>query len=101
MAPSLDTRRLFGRRRRLELGMDAQRVALDVPVNHDAPPAVANMPLGGEVLVPRVEVLGIGGAGGRAAAPDRRVTGTQRAVGDDGGCATPCLHADVAPTDVG
>src|SRR5260370_15502874 len=39
-------------------------------VDRDAPPAVANMPLRGEVLVPCAEVLGIGGAGGRAAAPD-------------------------------
>ena len=64
--------------------MDAQRVALDVPVDHDATPAVADVPLRGEVLVPGAEVLGIGGAGRGPAAPDRRVAGAQRAIGNDG-----------------
>lgn len=45
--------------RRLELGMDAQGLPLDVPVNHDAAPTVADMPLGHEVLVPGAEVFGV------------------------------------------
>ena len=60
--------------------MDAQRFPLDIPVDHDAPAAVAHLPLGRKVLVPSAEVLGIGRAGGCAFAPDSRVAGIQRAL---------------------
>ena len=66
---------------RLELGVNAQRFPLDMPVDHDAAAAVADVPLRRQVLVPGAEVLGIGRAGRRPVAPDRRVAGVQRAVG--------------------
>ena len=49
--------------------MDAHRMAFDVPVDHDAPAAISDVPLGHEVLVQGAEVLGIRGAGGRARPP--------------------------------
>ena len=38
-----------------------QRICPNVPVDHDAPAAVADVPLGHKVLIPRTEFLGIGG----------------------------------------
>jgi hypothetical protein len=66
----LEHRGHFGGGARLELGVDAARLALDVPVDHHAPAAVADVPLGHAVLVPGAELLRVGGAGGRALAPD-------------------------------
>ena len=66
MDHALDHRSHFRRGRRLELRMDAQRVSLDVPVDHDAATAVAHVPLRGEILIPGAEVLGVGGASGGA-----------------------------------
>lgn len=56
--------------------MDAQRFALDVPVNHDAATAVADMPLCRQVLIPGTEVLGIGRARICAGSPDCGIRGT-------------------------
>ena len=98
---ALDHRRDLGRGRRFELGVDAQRFPLDVPVDHDAAAAVADMPLRRQVLVPGAEVLGIGRAGGCSVAPDRRVAGVQRAVGHDGDRPPQRLDAEIAPPHVG
>ena len=81
--------------------MDAQRFPLDMPVNHDAPTAVADVPLGREILVPRAEVLGVGRAGGGTVAPDRRVAGMQRAVGDDSDGPAQRVDTDVPPSHIG
>jgi hypothetical protein len=39
------------------LRMNAQRVSLDMPIDHDAAPAIAHMPLRRQVLVPGAEML--------------------------------------------
>ena len=64
--------------------MDAQRLSFDVPVNHDAAAAVADVPLGREILVPSPEMLRIRRAGRCSVAPDGGIAGVQRAIGDDG-----------------
>ncbi len=81
--------------------VDAQRFSLDVPVDHDAAAAVADVPLRREVLVPGSEVLGVGRAGRRPIAPDGRVAGVQRAVGHDGDRPPQRVDAEVAPPHVG
>ena len=60
----------LGRRAAPQPRVDAHRAALDVPVDHDAAPAVAGVPLGHQVLVEGAEVLAVRRAGGRALAPD-------------------------------
>jgi hypothetical protein len=52
MNDALDHRSHLGRGRRFQLGMDTQRIPFDVPVNHDAPSAISNMPLRRQVLIP-------------------------------------------------
>ena len=59
----------LGGRWRLELRVDAQRVSLNVPVDHDSPAAVARVPLSGEILVPSPEMLRVRGAGSGAGSP--------------------------------
>src|SRR3954468_7672221 len=95
---SLDHRRYLGGGGRLELRVDAQRFPLDMPVDHDAPTAVADVPLGRKVLVPRTEVLGVGRAGGGTIAPDRGVAGMQRAIGDDSDGPAHRVNTDVSPS---
>lgn len=80
--------------------MDAQRVALDVPVDHDAPPTVADMPLRGEVLIPRAVVFGVGRTGSRATAPNGRIAGMQGAIGDGGDRTAHSVHIDVAASQL-
>ena len=70
--------------------MDAQRVSLNVPVDHDSPAAVARVPLSGEILVPSPEMLRVRGAGSGAGSPRSRgsdtATGPARHErGDPGG----------------
>ena len=74
---------------------------LDMPVDHDAAPAIADVPLCRQVLVPGAEVLGIGCAGRRSVAPDRRIAGMQRAVGDDGDGLPQRVDRDVSAPDIG
>ena len=62
----------FRGRARLELRVDAGRLLLHVPVDHHPAAAVADVPLGHQVLIPGAELLGVGGAGRRAFAPDLR-----------------------------
>ena len=80
--------------------MDAQRLPLDVPVDHDPAPAIADVPLGREVLVPGTEVLAVRGAGVCALAPDQRITGVERAIGHGGDGLAQLVHCDIAPTGV-
>ena len=81
--------------------MNAQRVALDMPVDHDAAPAVAHMPLRGQVLVPGAEVLGIRCTRRRAIAPDCRVPSMQRAVCDDRDSLAQGVDRDISAPDIG
>ncbi len=64
--------------------MDAQRLALDVPVDHYAAAAVAHVPLRGEILVPGPEVLRVRSAGSGAVSPNRRIARVESPVRDDG-----------------
>ncbi len=52
MDDPLDHGCYLGRRRGFELRMNAQRVPLDMPIDHDAAPAVAHVPLRRQVLIP-------------------------------------------------
>jgi len=74
----------LGRGDGLELRVDAQRLPLDMPINHDIPPAIAGVPLRHQVLVPRPELLAIGGARRGALTPDAGMAGAQRRVHDSG-----------------
>ena len=80
--------------------MNTQRILIDMPVNHDAAPSIADVPLGREVLVPGSEVLGISRASRRSVAPDTRIAGMQCAVGDDGDSLPQRIGGDVSPSDV-
>jgi site-specific DNA recombinase len=53
------------------------------PGRDHAPAAVSGVPLRGQVLVPRPEVLAVGRAGVGALAPDQGVVDAQGGVGDD------------------
>jgi hypothetical protein len=63
-------------------GVDGHALALDVPVDEHPAPAVAQVPLGEDVLVERAEVRRVAGHGGRAGAPDGLRPGCERRVGD-------------------
>ena len=76
--------------------MYAQRILVDMPVDHDAAPTITDVPLRGEVLVPGSEVLGIGCAGRRAVTPDLRIAGMQRAVGNNGNGLWPRVDRNVS-----
>ena len=67
---ALDHGRDFGRGAALELGVDAAGLLLDVPVDHHARPAVADVPFGHQVLIPGAELLRVRGAGRGGFAPD-------------------------------
>jgi hypothetical protein len=84
-----------------ELRMNAQRVALDMPIDHDATPAVAHMPLRGQVLVPGAEVLGIRCTRRRPVTPDGWIASTQRAVCDDGNGLAQGIDRDIPAPDIG
>ena len=49
----------FRGRTAFELGVDTGGLPLHVPVNEHPWPAVANMPFGEQVLIPRAEFLGV------------------------------------------
>ena len=100
MDHALDHRGHLRRGRRLELRVDAQGVSLDVPVDHDAAPAVAHMPLGGEILVPGAVVLRIGGASGGARSPNSGISGLKRAVGNGRDGSAQRIDADIAAPDI-
>ena len=91
----------LGGGRGFKLGMNAQRVPLDMPVDHDAAAAIAHVPLRRQVLVPGAKVLGIRCAGRRSVAPDCRISGMQRAVGDDGNGLPQRVDRDISAPDIG
>ena len=64
--------------------MDAQRFPLDMPIDHDATAAVADVPLGGQILVEGAEMFGVGRTRCGAFPPDFRMARVQGAIGDDG-----------------
>src|SRR5262249_43815802 len=67
---ALDHRGNLRRRAAFQLRVDAGRFLFNVPVDHDPRPAIANVPLGHQILVPGAELFGIGRTGGGAFAPD-------------------------------
>jgi hypothetical protein len=79
-----DHRRHLGRRTAAKLRVDAGRMFLDMPVDHDAAPAIASVPFGHQVLIIRPELFRVGGTGGGDITPDRRLANLKGAV-DDGG----------------
>ena len=68
---AFDHRRHLRGRATLQLRVDAGGFLLDMPVNHDPAAAIADVPLGHEVLIPGTEFLAVRGAGGGAFAPNR------------------------------
>ena len=54
----------------MQLRIDTCGFAIDMPVDHDARLAIARMPFGQSVLIPRAEVAGIGRAGRNVIAPE-------------------------------
>ena len=97
---ALDHAGHLGRGRRLQLRVDAQRFPLDMPVNHHAAPAISDVPLRGQVLVPGAEVLAVGGAGVGALAPDQGITGSEGAVRHDSDGFAQLVHGDVAASGI-
>jgi hypothetical protein len=67
---AFDHRGDFRGRACLQLGIDARRFPLDMPIDHDTRAAVAHVPFGQQVLVPRPEVPRIGRTGRRPFTPD-------------------------------
>jgi hypothetical protein len=57
MNHAIDHRRDLGGGWRFELGVNAQRIFIDVPVDHHAAAPVMDVPLRGEVLIPGAEML--------------------------------------------
>jgi hypothetical protein len=101
MEDALDHRGHLRGGRRLQLAMYAQRIAFDVPVDHDTASAIADVPLGCQILIPGAEMLGVRGAGRRPAPPDGRIAGMQGTVGDDGDGTAHDLDVEVAAAHVG
>src|SRR3546814_7668805 len=60
---AFDHRADLGGRTAFELRVDAGGLALHVPVNHDAPAAVADMPFRHQILIPGPHLRGIRRAG--------------------------------------
>src|SRR3546814_10731013 len=56
---AFDHRADLGGRTAFELRVDAGGLALHVPVNHDAPAAVADMPFRHQILIPGPHLRGI------------------------------------------
>ena len=81
--------------------MNAQRVPIDMPIDHDTAPAVADVPLRSEVLVPGSEVLGIRCAGRCPVTPDPRIAGAQRAIGHNGNGLPQRIDRDISAPDIG
>ena len=71
-----------------------------MPVNYAATPAITHVPLRGEILVPSPVVFGIGGTGCCARSPNGRISGLQRAVGNDRNCPAQSIDADIAAPDI-
>jgi len=97
---AFDHRRDFGRGTGFQLGVDAGRVLLNMPVNHDALTAVAYVPLCHEVLIPGAELFGIRSAGRRRLTPDMRQSDPKHAVDDLGNGFAERLLADETSTHI-
>ena len=68
-----------------------------MPVDHDAAPAIARVPLGHQVLVVGTELLGVGRAGGGGVTLNSRVANAEDAVDNFGdGCAQCILLHETA-----
>src|SRR3954447_4963510 len=80
--------------------VDAHRAALHVPVDHDAAPAVASVPLGHEVLVEGAKVLAVRCAGRSALAPDLGLARSERRVDHVPGRIAQRVGIDVTPARV-
>ncbi len=55
---------------RLELGVDTGGVLFDMPIDHDALAAIAQVPFGEQIVIPGAKLLGVRGAGGGGFSPD-------------------------------
>jgi hypothetical protein len=97
---SFDHRRHLGRGATLELGVDAAGAPLDVPVDHHAAPAVADVPFGHQVAVPGAELGRVRRAGSADLAPDCRIARAERGGGHRSRRAAQCGCVDVAPARV-
>ena len=84
----------------LELRVDAGRFLLDVPVDHDAGAAIADVPFGHQVLVPGSELLGVGGAGRRSLTPDVGMADAQQRVDNLGNGVSQMVIGDVAAVNI-
>ena len=70
----------LGGRAALELRVDTGGFSLHVPVDHDPAAAMANVPLGHQVLIPGAELLAVGRARGGAFPPDVAQARRQRGI---------------------
>ncbi|MBV8992726.1 MAG: hypothetical protein JO287_03265 [Pseudonocardiales bacterium] len=95
---ALDHRRDLRRRARLELAVDADPAALDMPVDHHAIAAVTGVELRHQVRLPRAEPLGVTGGGG-GLAPPLRVPGLEGRVDHPPDRPPQVLPGDVAGAD--
>ena len=68
----------------LELGIDTDRFFLHMPVDHDTPATVSDVPFGHEVLIPSAEFFGIRGTGSRAFSPNLWASDRKGGIGDTG-----------------
>lgn len=64
----------FGGGNPFHLRVNTGSLFVNVPIDHNARAAIANVPFGQEILVPGGNLLGIGGAGGGGFAPNVRRT---------------------------
>jgi len=76
-----DHRRHFGRRTVFQLRVDANRLAFDMPVDHDAGPAVTGVPFRHQILIPGAELLRVRGAGRGAFSPELRLANLENGIG--------------------
>jgi len=97
---TLDHRGDLGGRAAFQLRVDAGRFLLDVPVDHDPRPTIANMPLGHQILIPGAEFLGIGGTGCRPFSPDIRTSDREGGIDDLGNRGPQSRLVDEAPADI-
>ena len=65
----LDHRRHFRGGDRFELGVDTDSVLFHMPIDHDALAAIAQVPLGEQIVVPGAKLLGVRRAGRRGLSP--------------------------------
>ena len=101
MQHALDHGRQLRGRATLELGVDTGSATLHVPVDHDAASAIADVPLGHQVLVPGAELFAVGGTGRGALAPDVAQGRGERGVDDPADGLAQSGFLDETPTYIG